>query len=102
LSRPLTWDELQSLDEYLRRLPQNDAHKSKIVSSEYLLRPRGDNEFVASYDPFEKTFKPGAYIEMSMVFDKSFNGRCPGCDVWFNNSAAASEPAKYDWCVCSY
>ena len=90
--------DLKCLDEFLQRLPQNAAHKHKVDSSEYLLRPHGSVEYVASYDPFGLTFKPGALIEMSMVFSKSFNGRCLACNFRLSNHAP-DDRTQYKWSV---
>jgi hypothetical protein len=87
---------MKCLDEFLRRLPQSEAHQTKVENSEYLFRPHGSAEYIASYDPFSDTFKPGALVEMSVVFSRSFNGRCPGCEFRLSNQAP-DDRAEYSW-----
>jgi len=80
----------QTLEQFLRRLPQSDAHKEKIMSTEFLLREHGNDDFIASYDPLGSILRRDVHLEMSMVFSEEFKGVCVGCGL----SVTASEDSR--------
>lgn len=82
------------LDSVLSARFRNIPGEQKVSRKEYALQDRNSSRDIKRTTRFEACFFPGRKVDMSMVFNRGYNGRstsCPGCKMESGqNSGTAS------------
>jgi hypothetical protein len=83
---------LKAFDKFTREKHKDTPGRYKLEVGEYLLQQMDSKEYIPYYVDFNEEFKPGAHIQMSVIFKYSSKYKnCPKC------SAKMNLEEKSDW-----